>query len=123
MTPEKYAFLKSIKDGTIIRMNGSLRIVRRVIWITHEKKRGRPKCYTYDKGYFYFVILHCSWTRRPYTLYTSTDMCSKVIEIIGHNYKSKMPIFDAALEIELDRGGLTPTNRLQLTCCDVQGIR
>lgn len=119
MTDQKYALLKSLRTGDVIRLNGSLRLIRKIEWRAHKPKRGLPKTYTYDKGWFYFAIRHCSWTRRPYTLYSSVDLASMHVELIGRNVHTKHETFDhaflTAIEQRLDAPRL-------LSCCDVRGM-
>lgn len=123
MNQAKYEFLHSIKEGTLIRMNGSLRLCRRIEWMERKAKRGMAKKYMHQKkGYFYFTILRCSWTGRAYTIYTSNDMAQADIEIVSHNFKSKMTAFDKAFLAELDSSRTYPCRR-NMNCCTVHGIR
>lgn len=123
MNQAKYEFLRSIKEGTLIRLNGSLRLCRRIVWIKRKPKRGLAKRYLdQDKGYFYFTILKCSWTKRAYTIRTSNDMAQAKIEIVATNFNSKMTAFDEAFLAELDSNRTYPFKR-NMNCCTVHGIR
>jgi hypothetical protein len=98
--------LREIKVGDVLRApSGRLRIVRK-LGSTQKGLRGR---------YVYFCIAHCSWTHRPYTLYTTSEL-----ERMGYrkvNHISLKSQFDRLLEEEMDTN-----DKPKMKCCDVMGI-
>jgi len=105
--------LDNIKVGDVLRApSGRLRLVRAVHNSFLRKHwKNNPK----SRIWVYFVINHCSWTKRPYTLYT-------VAELERQDYR-KMPAsfklndkFQRLLIEEIE------TNVNNFTCCDVVGI-
>lgn len=116
MTDERFALLYALKPNDVIRLNGTLRVVRTVKW-RNERKRGRRRD-ARPRGIFTFVILHCSWTGRCYTCYTSSDLAQKPIELIARNFRSK----NAALEQQILHNIHHALDHPTLSCCDVHGI-
>lgn len=108
MTPERYEFLKSLRQWDVIRFNGKLRVVREVKWVGM-------------RGFFTFSILRCSWTKRPYTVYNSTDLGNPKfnLELVFRNYRPKL-ILETVLQKTIQRD--QPSRMLELNCCDVVGI-
>lgn len=116
MTDERYNLLRSLRPGDVIRWNGTLRVVRTVKW-SDKRCRGRRRD-ARPSGIFTFVILHCSWTGRCYTCYTSSDLAQKPLELIARNFHSKSIALDQAILTNIQNGTERPT----LSCCDVHGI-
>lgn len=116
MTDERFALLYSLKPNDVIRLNGSLRVVRTVKW-SNKRCRGR-RLDARPRGLFTFVILKCSKTRRCYTVYTGTDLAQKPLELIGRGFKSKNEALDAAILANIQN----PVEHQTLSCCAVHGI-
>jgi hypothetical protein len=112
MTEEQFQFLASLRKNDLLLVNGRLRVLRDV----HRSSSSKWKR---DHIWFYFVILRCSWTNRPYTLYEANDMKNKRIELVARNFKQKDNGFVEAFAREL----LHPRPEdVKLSCCDVHGI-
>lgn len=95
-----------LRVGDVVRMpSGTLRTVRRV---THHPVSG--------KASISLAILHCSWTRRAYTIYNGNDL-AQGWTVTGTRRKLRTKL-DRELAREITNYGL-PT----LTCCDVKGAR
>ena len=94
--------MKKLSDsrvGDIVRSrNGVLRMVR------HNSGR-----------YITFAIRHCSWTGRPYTVYSVSELESMGYVNTGINVKIKLPI-----ERRIFAAIKDSSNR-SLSCCDVRG--
>ena len=93
------------KGDVLLSKSGTLRVVRRV---------------SYTRGGFlgcvYFAILHCSWTRRPYTCINRADLNTMGFIPTGAKamLRSKM---DKAIEREI--GMCEPERRIY--CWDIVG--
>lgn len=118
MTQERRELLMGLREGDVIRLNGTLRVVRKIN-DSAEEKRGRKRGYP-RKRMFSFAILRCSWTHRPYTCYTTSDMGNPKwsVELVMRNYKPKAEI-EVRLNEEIARA---PAIRPYLDCCDIRGI-
>lgn len=98
-----------VREGDVLQSRGgSFRVVRHVT----RRPGGQLLCVT-------FAIRTCSWTRRPYTVYTASDLKVFSFRYVGARI---------ALSSELDRklsdainhsGGERPHG---LTCCSVRGV-
>lgn len=100
-------FLMSLKKNDLIRVNGTLRVIRCCRWC--EKVKGKPT------GTFIFSILRCSWTRRPSTVILSHELRQRTVELVARNYVSKHPVSKL-----LDDDIANDTRNLN--CCDVIGV-
>jgi len=98
--------IKSPKVGDVWQApSGRLRIVRRVSWSKHPTRTR-----------LYFVIAHCSWTHRPYTLYTLNEL-----KTIGYRPTGKRVRIADDFQCELEKE-MTDHRYRSFTCCDVVGI-
>ena len=99
-------WMAGLKVGDVIRSaSGTLRVVRKVI----RFKDG-------DLRAVYLSIRHCSWTRRPYTVLSYTDLRCLGFTKVGANY---------SMRTELDKrlaACIADHNRRDVTCCEVKDI-
>ena len=103
----KHNWMQDVQVGDVlVSGRGTFRIVRDV------KQKG-------DGCIVSFVIRHCSWTHRPYTVLFPADLKTRGYKPTGIRVKLKGQ-FDRIIKKELDRTrrGDPPV----LTCCDVIGI-
>lgn len=111
LCPERLALIDSLEVGDLIRLNGTLRVVRDV---SRPPKRS-------SKGYrnysFTFAILRCSWTHRPYTVRNRVDLYRADLSVVCKGYGAER----GPLEVELQREIADDRIRL-LECCDVIGV-
>lgn len=72
--------------------------------------------------YCYFVIKHCSWTHRPYTLYSVAELYCMGVRPTGVNIRFKDAFSQRLVgEMEESRAWTNgPGN--DLTCCAVRGL-
>lgn len=109
MTPriatDKWQWLRDVQVGDVLKVNGKLRVVRNVSHGPHPESRS---C-------FAFAIKHCSWTRRCYTVYTSSDLITMGVQQMN----KRMP-----LRTKIDRAVAADihAHKPKLTCCDVEGM-
>jgi hypothetical protein len=66
-----------------------------------------------------FAIRHCSWTKRPYTVYTASDL-----KVFGFRYVGVRLVLGSEIDRKLDdaihhNGAGRPHG---LTCCSVRGV-
>jgi hypothetical protein len=103
--------VESLREGDIIRWNGRLRVIRDV-----TKGEGKG----WRRISFTFSIQRCSWTGKPYTVYSRTDMqnLKKSLELVARNYKGKLPLEKLLTDDIKQRRGM----RCKLECCDVVGV-
>lgn len=109
----RYAFLETLRQWDVVRINGTLRVIREVYAPEH-----RPFFRS-----FIFAILRCSWTHRATTVRAIHDLAdpAKVkIELVGRNYRYKTPI-EQALQKEIDARRCSRHTRT-MECCDVIGV-
>lgn len=93
-----------VKVGDVLRTpSGKLRIVRKVSRNQHGQFNGAG-----------FVILNCSWTKRPVTYKIFTELLDW--EHTGTEVELTSAM-DAKIAIEMECRGLP-----KLSCCDVKGI-
>lgn len=99
-------WFKTVKVGDVLRnANGTLRVVRKI----HYFKDG-------DLRSINFVIMHCSWTKHPFTSLNFTDLRYLGYEPVGLRVR---------LTTQLDKhiaNACKNTNDRTLDCCDVKGI-
>ena len=104
----KYAWVLRLRKGDVLKSRtGRLRVVRKV-------SIGR----TVASTTVIFSIQHCSWTGRPYTVYTGNDLRQ-----MGYRpTKARVRLnsqFARLLEADF---GATRSSDCTFTCCDVEGI-
>lgn len=116
MDPKRHEFLMSLQEGDVVRLNGRLRVVRHATEPKVYQGRGRSGP---AKRHFYFAILRCSWTHRPYTCMSSTTLGSPNvrIELVARNYRPRQPI-EAILAEDCKAQG----DKSKLDCCQIKGI-
>jgi hypothetical protein len=105
------SWISRLKKGDVLRSrSGMLRIIRRV---------------SHSKIPFYgirttvtFTIQTCSWTGRPYTIYTGNDLVQMGYEQVDARFALRRK-FDRALELDFE----APTAAAcEFSCCDVRGV-
>jgi hypothetical protein len=102
-------WLDSVQPGDVIRFkSGALRTVLDV-W----RDNGRVRSVT-------FPILHCSWTKRGYTVYRRGDLTPHVLCLT----RAKMPLhkFPLAQRLIKDLHTNGPPREGSPSCCDVVGV-
>jgi len=107
ITTDKWRWLREVKVGDVLKVNGSLRVVRGV---SHGP-------FPDSRSTFSFAIKRCSWTRRGYTVYTSSDL----ITLGALRMNKRMPLrtkLDRVLSEDISKSLKKP----QLSCCDVEGM-
>lgn len=105
----RFAWIKTLQVGDVLRApSGVLRIVRSV-------QHSGPSL---GKTSVCFLIRHCSWTGRCYTVLTGCDLAT--IGYVKTGARAKLNHgFDRA--VEHDMGGIHWRDA-KLTCCAVRGI-
>lgn len=104
LEPQK-DLLRSIRVGDTISINGSIRVVRGV----HRNSRHTRICFT-------FSILHCSWTKKPYTVMNWIGLYHKDVQILRRGGK----VLGSELEKKLMKA--VWGQEKELHCCDVIGV-
>lgn len=102
--------LLRLKPMDLVRLNGTLRIVRETS-IKLNKKGKVGGCLT-------FSIMRCSWTKRPYTVKNVTEIKAAGIELVARNFILKHGLNKLLNE---DVTKKSATEKCVLTCCDVVG--
>lgn len=111
MLNPKHAWISRIRKGDVLRSrSGFLRIVRRV-------SHSRIPFYGIRTS-VYFTIQHCSWTHRPYTIYTGNDLVQMGYEPVAARFPLRTK-FDRTLEQSFDAGR---SEDCVLDCCAVKGV-
>jgi hypothetical protein len=105
----EYNWIKHIRKGDVLRSpSGKLRIVRQV-------NHNGPSI---SKTYVTFLIQHCSWTGRCYTVYTGNDL--RQMEYMPVRARMKLNTkFDKLIEREFWR---IYARDAVIDCCDVRGL-
>jgi len=111
MLNSKHAWISCLKKGDVLRSkSGLLRIIRRV---------------SHSKIPFYgirttvtFTIQSCSWTGRPYTIYTGNDLVQMGYEQVDARFPLRTK-FDRALEKDFSAD---KSADCEFSCCDVRGV-
>lgn len=116
MDPNRHEFLMSLREGDVVRLNGRLRVIRHATEPKVYMGRGRSGP---AKRHFYFAILRCSWTHRPYTCMSSTSLgnLKTNIELVARNYRPRQQI-EAILSQDCKAAG----GKSKLDCCQIKGI-
>lgn len=107
--PTPREFILSLKEGDVIRIDGTLRVVR---YVRHYQNKYYP-----PNARFGFAIKRCSWTGRGYTFYAAHDLMRRNVELVARNFKSKLEISNK-LDKEIKENRVAKG----ITCCDVVGI-
>lgn len=110
---EREALIDSLQVGDLVRLNGTLRVVRGIGKPTPKSPRKQDKVYSVT-----FAIRRCSWTRKPYTVKGRVDLYNIPLEIVRRNFGTVHGPMDCLLQQDCDRRN-GPT---LLECCDVIGI-
>jgi len=113
--PDWFAILR-VGDVLQRGRHGPLRVVRDVhrysahSWNRHRRRQaGRL-------GSITFAIRHCSWTKRPYTVYTASDL-----KTFGYRYVGARVRLDRPIDKRLAVAIRDSTNQ-SLKCCAVRGL-
>lgn len=109
-----------VGKGDVIRTkSGDLRVVREVH--RHQKAKGKGSwgATIARRTYCFFAIRSCSWTGRPYTLYSIGEMVS-----MGWVPTSARPQrLDSGIDRTLEQDfGSNRSSDCALTCCGVRGL-
>jgi hypothetical protein len=100
------AWFEHLRAGDVLRSRGgTLRVVRTVT----RKKDGRLWGVS-------FVIMRCSWTKRPYTIYTFTDL-----KVFRFTYVGARVRLDSELDRKILRA-IRNNGERSLSCCAVRGV-
>jgi hypothetical protein len=114
----KHSWIARIKKGDVLRSrSGVLRVVRGV---THSQVHynGPPHIRTN----VVFAIKHCSWTGRPYTVYTGNDLVQMGYRPTSARVSLRKKI-DRAIERTYHAApDWFAKKPYEITCCDVSGV-
>lgn len=97
--------LDSLRVGDVIDFGSCWRMVRDM-----TRKNGRPH-------YFTFSIRRCSWTQRPFTVFTRTDLKWRGQGIVVRGLRPIRSKTERLLQKEIKDGKIRC-----LDCCDVIGV-
>lgn len=108
---ERKAVIDSLSVGDLIRLNGKLRVVRAI-------GRRLPKSHITDEQVYSVTlsIMHCSWTRRPYTVKGRCELYNVPLEVVSRGYGEVRGPLEVLLQKDIEEG-----TRI-LECCDVIGV-
>lgn len=110
---EREAMIDSLQVGDLVRLNGTLRIVRGIHKPNPKSTKPHNRVYSVT-----FSILRCSWTRKPYTVKGRVDMYNVPLEVVQRDYGTMHNPIDVLLQADCEnRSGDT-----LLKCCDVIGV-
>lgn len=105
-------WLDTVKVGDVLMFpSGGYRVVRAV----HHHKQPRPDGVNWRFPILSFAIRRCSWTGRPYTVYTACDLQTMGVEHTGANVELES-IEDHALADSINDKN-SPVWGLSVTCC------
>lgn len=108
-----------VREGDVLKWpNGTMRPIR----LLHNHA-GRDTNLSRARAiYCYFVIKHCSWTHRPYTIYTVGELYCLGVRPTGVNVRFKDELSKRLVcEMEESRAW-THGRGKDLTCCAVRGL-
>lgn len=106
--------IDSLEVGDLVRLNGTLRVVRDVSRGTRKSPLRPEQVYSVT-----FAIRRCSWTRRPYTVRGRCDLYHADLEVVKKGFGAERGPLEVLLQKDItDRHG---HSRL-LECCDVIGV-
>src|SRR5690349_6845034 len=103
-------WLQKVKVGDIVRSgSGTERVVR------HVSRWKNTTCLT-------FSIIHCSWTKRCYTVYFSNDLKQMGYRPTGKRVELTSEM-DKKIAKAIEKADLSHRNGRAPNCCSVHGIR
>ena len=110
---EREALIDSLQVGDLVRLNGTLRVVRAIGLPTPKSSRRKDRVYSVT-----FAIRRCSWTRKGYTVKGRVDLYNCPLEVVKRGFGVNNGPLEAMLQedIENRRG------HALLECCDVIGV-
>lgn len=109
---ERKALIDSLQVGDLIRLNGTLRIVRDLGRRTRRSPLKSEQVYSIT-----CAIRRCSWTRRPYTTINRCDLYHARLEVVRRGYGTEHGPIEVMLQQEI-----ADDNLRILECCDVIGV-
>ncbi|AAX84887.1 hypothetical protein [Xanthomonas phage Xp15] len=101
------SLLKSLEPGDLILVNGSLRIVRDA---THKSSG--------NFGWITLSIMRCSWTRKPYTVKTWSDLYRVNLQVVAKGFGLGGSKLDELIQQDIMN---KQSGKTVLECCDVIG--
>lgn len=110
---EREALIDSLQVGDLVRVNGTLRVVRGLGIPTPKSSRRKDRAYSVT-----FSIRRCSWTRRPYTVVSRCALYNVPLEVVVRGYGTERGPLDVLLQADCD----ARTGPSLLECCDVIGV-
>ena len=111
-------WIARIRKGDVLRSgSGVLRVVRNV---SHSEVRwsGPPHIRTS----VVFAIKHCSWTKRPYTVYTGNNLVQMGYQPTRARVTLQKRIDRAIMRVYGAAPNWSHKKPYEVTCCDVEGI-
>lgn len=113
-----HSWIARIQKGDVLRSRtGLLRVVREV---SHAEV-----CYSgppHIRTSVVFAIKHCSWTRRPYTVYTGNDLARMGYRPTRARVSLRKRIDLAIMRVYAAKPKWGAKKPYEITCCDVEGI-
>lgn len=105
-----YSWILKIRKGDVLESGtGKLRVVRAV---------SKHKRVSIANTYITFAIARCSWTHRPYTVYTGNDLRQMRYKPIGIRHRLRAAVDrDIEKSMKAESSSLCPVH-----CCDVVGL-
>lgn len=103
-------WMRKVRPGSILRKGKSLRVVREA----SRYPNGDLHCVT-------FVIKHCSWTRRPYTVVCYNDLRWMGYELVEGVTVKVDTEFDEKLKADMHKSR-KHGDVFNYDCCDVKGF-
>jgi hypothetical protein len=97
---------KHLQVGDVITNGGACRVVRKA---THSASQ-------FGRASYSFVIRHCSWTKRCYTVLTDNDLRQLGYRLIGRGFPLGTELDGKILE------ECESKSRPRIRCCDVSGL-
>ena len=104
--------IDSLEVGDLVRLNGSLRVVRDIGRRRRKSRIDDSQVYSVT-----FAIMRCSWTRKPYTVRGRCDLYHADLAVVQKGYGTERGPLDVFLQRDLANNG-----DCVLKCCDVIGI-
>lgn len=112
------SWIARIKVGDVLKSGtGVLRVVRAVSH--HKIKYSGPE---HIRTNVTFAILTCSWTGRPYTVYTGNDLVQMGYRPTRAKVKLNKKIDRAIMRVFNAPPDYSKKKHYEVTCCDVRGI-
>jgi hypothetical protein len=104
--------IDSLELGDLVRINGTLRVVRDVSPGRFKQAQVRVRSIT-------FSILRCSWTRRPYTVKNRCDLYHAKVEVVQKGFGCEHGPIEVVLQEDITKRFY---DKSLLECCDVIGV-